>query len=65
MILGTTLVGEAQMKGRISLDLVPCDTHAAFDILLKGTTVLDQRRLQRPGDGVQRRRDHAWTAGNA
>jgi hypothetical protein len=37
-ILGTIMVGEAHMQGRISLDLVPCDTHAALDILLAGTT---------------------------
>ena len=39
VILGTTMVGQAEMKGRVSLDLVPCETHAAFDILLAGTTL--------------------------
>ncbi len=39
VILGTTMVGEAEMKGRVSLDLVPCETHAAFDIMLAGTTL--------------------------
>jgi hypothetical protein len=38
VILGTTMVGEAHMQGRVSVDLIPCDTHAAFDVVLKGTT---------------------------
>jgi hypothetical protein len=38
VVLGTTMIGEAHMQGRVSVDLIPCDTHAAFDVVLKGTT---------------------------
>jgi hypothetical protein len=38
VILGTSIRGDAQMKGRVTLDLVPDSEKASFDIVLSGTT---------------------------
>jgi hypothetical protein len=37
-ILGTAIRGNATMKGRVSIDLIPSQNSAAIDLLLTGTT---------------------------
>ncbi len=38
VIMGTTIRGQAHMEGRVTLDFVPRDEHAAIDLFLQGTT---------------------------
>jgi hypothetical protein len=38
VILGTSITGQANLRAQLSLDLVPSEHGAAFDILLLGTT---------------------------